>query len=155
VAIYLEATTDNRNRTASEIRSIFTKNGGKIGEPGSVAYMFSKQGMVIIDGEGTSEDAVMEAALEAGAEDVKSDDGSFVVTTDPDSLEGLREALAQKKLNVLSAEVQYIPSTTVAVDGKEAERLMRLLNTLEDQDDVDRLSANFEMSDELMEKLSA
>jgi YebC/PmpR family DNA-binding regulatory protein len=155
VAIYLEVTTDNRNRTASEIRSIFTKHGGSLGEPGSVAWMFTKRGMIIVDAVGTDEEVVMEAALEAGADDIRDEGESFTVLTDPDTLEDVREALVDGSLTVSSAEIQFIPSSTVIVEGKEAERLMKLLTLLEDHDDVDRVSANFDIADELMEKLSA
>jgi YebC/PmpR family DNA-binding regulatory protein len=153
VAIFLEVTTDNRNRTAGEIRSLFTKNGGKIGEPGSVAYMFSKRGMILV--EGGDEDTVMEAALEGGADDVREEESAFVIFTEPDALEDVRSALSAAGLTVTDAEVQYIPSTTIRVEGKEAERLMKLLGLLEDHDDVTRLSANFEIDDALMEQLSA
>ncbi|MBN1475149.1 YebC/PmpR family DNA-binding transcriptional regulator [Candidatus Sumerlaeota bacterium] len=153
VAIFLEVTTDNRNRTAGEIRSLFSKNGAKLGEPGSVAYMFSKRGMLLV--EGGDEDTVMEAALEGGADDVREEDEAFMIFTEPDALEDVRAALSAAGLTITDAEVQYIPSTTVRVEGKDAERLMRLLGLLEDHDDVTRLSANFDIDDALMEQLSA
>jgi YebC/PmpR family DNA-binding regulatory protein len=155
VAIYVVATTDNRNRTASEIRTVFTKNGGSIGAPGSVAWMFTKRGMIQVDAAAASEDAVMEAALEAGAEDVTNEGGTFTVLTAPEDLEAVREALAAKSLPILAAEIQHVPNNTVRVEGKEAERLMKLLNSLEESDDIDRVSANFDIPDDEMERLSA
>jgi YebC/PmpR family DNA-binding regulatory protein len=154
VAIYLETTTDNRNRTAGEVRSIFTKNNGKIGEPGSVAYMFHKKGVITL-GEGVDEDKAMEAALEAGAEDVETEDGISTITTEPENLEDVRAAIEAAGLPIGSAEVQYIPTTTVKVEGKDAKQLLKLLTILEEHDDVDRLSANFEMDDAVMAELQS
>lgn len=153
VAIIVEALTDNRNRTAGEIRSLFSKNGGNMAEPGAVAYMFTKRGVITL--EGADEDRVMETALEAGALDVQSDGSTVTVLTEPMAMEDVREALGKAGLSATAAEIQNLPSTTVKVEGKEAASLMKLLSALEDHDDVDRVSANFEMSDELMEQLSA
>ncbi|NUP91134.1 MAG: YebC/PmpR family DNA-binding transcriptional regulator [Candidatus Sumerlaeia bacterium] len=153
VAIFVEASSDNRNRTAGEIRSLFSKNGGNMAEPGAVAYMFTKRGVITL--EGADEDRVMETALEAGALDVQSDGSTVTVLTEPMAMEDVREALGKAGLSATAAEIQNLPSTTVKVEGKEAASLMKLLSALEDHDDVDRVSANFEMSDELMEQLSA
>ncbi|MGI8907133.1 MAG: YebC/PmpR family DNA-binding transcriptional regulator [Candidatus Sumerlaeaceae bacterium] len=152
VAVLVECTTDNRNRTAAEIRHIFTKANGSLGAVGSVSYMFHKQGMIAVSAEGTDEDKVMEAALEAGAEDVRNEEDMFVILTKPGSMGEVREAIEAAGLKVESAEITSVPATTKKVEGKEAEQVLKLLNILEDQDDVQNVSANFDISDELIEQ---
>jgi len=152
VAIMVECTTDNRNRTAAEIRHLFSKANGNLGAIGSVAYMFDKQGIIIVSGEGADEDKLMETALEAGAEDIKSEDENFVVNTTPASMNDVREAIEQEGIKILSAEIANVPNMTKAVEGKDAEQVLKLLNNLEDHDDVQNVSANFDISDELIEQ---
>lgn len=152
VAILVDGTTDNRNRTASEIRHIFSKYNGSLGAVGSVSYLFTKKGVITVPAAGTDEDGLLEAGLEAGAEDVKNEDGSFLVFTGPNDLPDVREKLEAAGVKVESAEVINIPSTTKRVEGKDAETLLKLLNALEENDDVNNVSANFDISDELIEQ---
>lgn len=153
VAIIVECSTDNRNRTTPDIRHFFSKYGGSMGAVGSVAFLFQKQGMVRLPAEGVNEDKLMEAAIEAGADDVKNEGDAFIVICAPGSLAEVREKLEATGFKIDSAEVVSVPTTTKAVEGKEAETLLKLLNALEDHDDVQNVSANFEMSDELIEQL--
>lgn len=152
VAILVDGTTDNRNRTASEIRHIFSKYNGSLGAVGSVSYLFTKKGVITVPAAGTDEDALLEAGLEAGAEDVKNEGESFQILTGPNDLQDVREKLEAAGVKVESAEVINIPSTTKRVEGKDAETLLKLLNALEDNDDVNNVSANFDISDELIEQ---
>lgn len=153
VAVMVEASTDNRNRTAAEIRHLFSKADGALGAVGSVSYLFQKQGIIRVPQEGADEDKVMEAALEAGAEDVRPEEEGFTIVTAPSALAEVREALEAAGFKIESAEVANNPTTTKHVEGKDAEKLIKLLNGLEDHDDVSNVSANFEMSDELIEQL--
>lgn len=154
VAVIVEALTDNRNRTAGEVRSYFTKSGGALAETGAVSFMFDHVGVIEFPAKVASEDAMMEAAIEAGAEDVQSsEDGHEIVT----SLEGLREvaqALEAKFGEPRKASLIWRPQTTVAVDDEAGEKIMRLIGALEDNDDVQNVYANFEISDALVAKLS-
>lgn len=152
VAILVETSTDNRNRTTSEIRHLFTKYHGSLGAVGSVAYLFQKKGFVTVNREGVDEDKLIEAALDAGAEDVRGEEEAFIVVTSPGALHEVREKLEAAKYKIESAEVTNVPSTTKQVDGKEAESLLKLMNFLEDHDDVQNVSANFDISDELIEQ---
>lgn len=152
VAILVDGTTDNRNRTASEIRHIFSKYNGSLGAVGSVSYLFTKKGVITVPAAGTDEDALLEAGLEAGAEDVKNEGESFQILTGPNDLQDVREKLEAAGVKVESAEVINIPSTTKRVEGKDAETLLKLLSALEDNDDVNNVSANFDISDELIEQ---
>ncbi len=144
-AIMIEVTSDNLNRTVAEIRHIFTKHGGHLGEPNSVAWIFDKRGHIEIDSTRYSEDVAMEAALEAGAEDVESEDGRHVIITKPEQLHAVREALVGAGLEVIDAEVAMIPRTTVKVEGKEAEQLIKVMDLLDEHDDVSRVSSNFDI----------
>lgn len=141
----IEVTSDNLNRTVAEIRHIFTKHGGHLGEPNSVAWIFEKRGHIEIDSTKYSEDAAMEAALEAGAEDVESEDGRHVIITKPEQLHGVREALVDTGLEVIDAEVAMIPRTTVKVEGKDAVQLIKLMDLLDEHDDVSKVSSNFDI----------
>lgn len=152
VAVMVDATTDNRNRTTAEIRHLFSKYNGSLGAVGSVSYLFQKKGLINVAKEGVNEDELMEAALESGAEDVKTEEDGFVIEVTPAALQEVREALEAKKYTVTSAEVTNIPTTTKQLEGKEAESLLKLLNMLEDNDDVQNVSANFDISDELIEQ---
>ena len=152
VAILAEGSTDNRNRTAAEIRHLFSKYNGSLGAVGSVAYLFTKHGIITIEKSGVDEDKIIEAALEAGADDVKSEDEVFTVVVSPGALLDVREKLEAASFKIASAEVSNIPSTSKHVEGKEAESVLKLLNMLEEHDDIQSVSANFETSDELIEQ---
>lgn len=148
VAIMLKILTDNRNRTASEIRYLFSRNGGSLGEAGCVSWMFARKGLLIVDKEEFSdEDALLLAALEAGAEDVKVEKDSFEVITSPEDFEKVRSALAAQGIPVAEAEIAMIPASTVKMTGQEAEPVMRLIDVLEDHDDVQEVYANFEVEE--------
>ena len=154
VALIVEGSTDNMNRTAPEIRHIFGKQGGNLGEPGSVAWMFDKKSLILVDGEGKDEDTVMEVALEAGADDFEGGDGIFTVTGGPNDLFTIREAIEKEGLKIISAELKQIPKNTVESEGKDAEKVMKLVSALEDHDDVTSVSGNFEIAPELIEQFS-
>jgi YebC/PmpR family DNA-binding regulatory protein len=152
VAIMVDCTTDNRNRTAAEIRHLFSKANGNLGAVGSVSYLFEKQGIISVAGEGTDEDKLMETALEAGADDIKPEDGQFTVTTSPNNFNEIRETIENAGFKIEGAEITNVPNMTKAVEGKEAEQVLKLLGQLEDHDDVQNVSANFDISDELIEQ---
>jgi len=150
VAVIVEAMTDNRNRTASTVRSTFTKCGGNLGETGSVSFMFERKGLVVYSASVGDEDTVMMAALEAGAEDVESsEDGHAIFCADTD-LNGVSSALEAQLGEADSAKLIWKPQTTTELDLEGMEKLMKLIDTLEDDDDVQRVTANFEVSDEVM-----
>jgi len=155
VALLVQVLTDNRTRTVAELRSILTKHGGNMGATGSVGYLFSKRGLIAIERKGVDEDKVMEVALEAGAEDVREAGDLLEVLTTPDGFADVREALERASVPVASAEVTMIPSSTVTVTGKSAETLLKLLEALEDHDDVQSVSSNMDIAAEELEKLSA
>jgi YebC/PmpR family DNA-binding regulatory protein len=151
VALYVQILTDNRNRAASDVRSTFTRSGGNLGEPGSVGYLFSQRGLIEVQGD---EDEIMLAALEAGAEDVRdSGDGWFEVITSPGELQQVRSALDDAGLEVDSADVTQLPSSTVPVGETEARKLLRLIDALDDLDDVQAVFANYDIDDEVMERV--
>ena len=155
VAILVEAATDNKNRSAAEIRSIFAKNHGNLAGSGSVAWMFQHKGVIVITAPGISEDDVILAALDAGAEDVRMQEGSIEVITPPDSkLEAVSKALEAAKIPVASAKLSYVPGNLTAVtDPQAAEQVMALLDALDDHDDVQVVHANLDLSPELMAKM--
>jgi len=153
VALYIEVLTDNRNRTVAEIRHMLSKGGGNLGESGCVAWMFSKHGVLTFD-KSVGEDKLMEVALEAGAEDITEDEDMLTVTTDPASFEAVKKACEDGGLKPLEAELTMTPQNTVKLDDKDAEKMLKLMETLEDHDDVQSVSANFDISAELMEKLA-
>jgi len=155
VALLIEVATDNRNRTVGELRHALTKHGGKMGETGCVAWMFHKQGMITVDAAGVSEDALIEVALAAGADDVRRDAESFDVVTGPEAFEAVRDAIEAGGFPVSQAEVRMEPETAVKLDGKDAERMLKLMELIEDQDDVQAVSANFDIPDEVMERVLA
>jgi YebC/PmpR family DNA-binding regulatory protein len=154
-AIMLQTLTDNKNRTVSEVRHLFTKNGGSLGQPNSVGWMFTQQGIISIEKDQADEDRLMEIALDAGAEDVTVGDDMFEVVTAPNSLEDVRLALENANIAMVSAEAIMVPQNTVSLAGKEAEQTLRLLDALQELDDVQTVSANVEIAEEEMEKLSA
>ena len=155
IAVIVDCLTDNRNRTASEVRHAFTKHGGNLGTDGSVAYLFVKKGIISF-APGADEDTVMEAALEAGADDVETnDDGSIDVFTTPENFQAVKQAMIDAGLEPVNAEVTYDATTKAELDGETAEKLMKLIDALEDLDDVQEVYSNAEISDEIMEKLGA
>ena len=154
VAILCEMMTDNRNRCASDIRYIFSRNNGNLGETGCVSYMFDRKGEIRVAMEGVDEDELMMAALDAGAEDMSVVDEEAVVITTPGDLEAVRAALLDGGFNVNTAEVIMQPSNTIEItDVETAAKLMKLIDALEDNDDVNNVYANYEISDEIMEQL--
>lgn len=153
VAILVEAATDNRNRTVAEIRHILGKGGGSLGESGCVAWMFEKKGVITLDKAKYAEDQLMEAALEAGAEDVVDQDDTWEVSTAPEAFETVRQALEDAGMELLSAEVTMSPKNTVDVDVETGRRLLKLMDNLDDNDDVQQTHANFELPEELLAEL--
>ncbi|PKN34214.1 MAG: YebC/PmpR family DNA-binding transcriptional regulator [Deltaproteobacteria bacterium HGW-Deltaproteobacteria-19] len=154
VALMVEIMTDNKNRTVAEIRHILSKHGGNLGENGCVSWIFSKHGSILIDKKLIGEDELMEMALEAGAEDVREEENEFEVLTDPLSFEGVRKVLQEKGLKFLEAKVTMIPQNLVNLDEKKAEQMLKMMEKLEDNDDVQNVYANFDIADDVMEKLS-
>lgn len=149
IAVIVEVLTDNRNRTAGEMRHYFDKYGGNLGQSGSVMFMFDRKGQIIIEAEGKDEDTVMEDALEAGAEDFNFDGDVYEISTDPNELGAVRDALEEKGYTFQSAEVAYIPQTTTTLDDPDAIKNMeKLIEMLEDNDDVQEIWHNWDMPDE-------
>ena len=153
VAVLVETVTDNRNRTVSEVRHLFSKYNGNLGETNCVSWMFSKAGVVTVPKEGIDEDTLMEHALDAGAEDIKDEEDVFEVHCAPNDVNDVAQALRDAGVEVESAEVAMLPQNTVKTEGRDAEVLMRLLGLLEDHDDVTNVWANFDIDDEEMERL--
>ena len=154
-AFIVEAMTDNRNRTASEVRAAFSKFGGSLGETGSVSFMFDKVGQIIFTGSVADAEAMFEAALEAGADNVESDEESHVITCAPEDFNAVREALQETFGDPEEAELNWIAQNTLSVDEDQATTLLKFIDALEDNDDVQSLSFNFEISDEIMAKIEA
>lgn len=140
-AVLVEVLTNNKNRTVSEIRHAFTRSGGSLGESNCVAWMFDKKGLIVIKGELISEEELMDIALEAGAEDISNEDGTWEITTDPKDFQDVR-AVLEKKVPLEMAEVQFLPKSRITLSGKEAEQAMRLMETLDDLDDVLNVATN-------------
>lgn len=157
VAILVDCMTDNRNRTVSDVRTAFNKGGGSMGESGCVAWMFNQKGQFIFDSAEADEEQLMDIALEAGAEDVEedSDAGCIVVTCEPADFSTVQQAIDTANMEAQVAEISWIPENTIAVEGEPAEKLMALIERLEDLDDVQNVFANYEISDAEMERLSA
>jgi YebC/PmpR family DNA-binding regulatory protein len=153
-AIYLEPLTDNRNRTVGEVRHILTKHGGNLGASGCVAYLFEKRGVLSFDREGVDVDALLEAALEAGAEDVQESEITIDVVTEPGLFESVRRALEKQNFQPAQAEVTMQPSTMVKLEGKEAEAMLLVADALEELDDVQNVYANFDISEEEMTRIA-
>lgn len=151
VAILIESLTDNKNRTAAELRSLLTRHGGNPAGAGSVSWLFQKKGLITLDTSGTSEERLMEVVLEAGAEDLKVEAGQATITTDPQALEAVKQALQKASLPWESAELTMVPSSTVRVeDPTQARALLTLLDALEDHDDTQHLYANFDIPDAIL-----
>jgi YebC/PmpR family DNA-binding regulatory protein len=153
-AIYVETLTDNKNRTVGEVRHVLTKHGGNLGSNGCVAYLFEKRGVATFDAGGVDLDALMEAALDAGANDVVESGSSIEVVTAPGSLGGVLQALAAKGFTPADSSITMEPSTTVSLAGSEAESMLRVTDALEDLDDVQNVYANFDISDEEMQRIA-
>jgi YebC/PmpR family DNA-binding regulatory protein len=153
VALLVDAMTDNRNRTGSEVRHLFTKNGGNLGEPGSVAYLFDKRGVIVVDATRYAEDDLL-PAIEAGALDVSVDDDVFEVLTEPGDLPAVRASLEEAGVELESAEVGQHPKTRVPIDEETATKLVRLIEALEDNDDVDEVHANFDADAAVLERVA-
>ena len=155
IALIVEALTDNRNRTAAEVRSAFTKHGGSLGETGSVAFMFSRIGLIVYPAKAAGAEAMFEAALEAGAENVDSTDDVHEITTSLEDLSAVRDALEEKFGPAESAALTWKPVNTVAPDEDTAASLLKLIDVLDDNDDVQTVSGNFDIPNELLERLTA
>jgi YebC/PmpR family DNA-binding regulatory protein len=145
VAVIVEAVTDNPNRTVAEVRHKFSRGGGNLGAANSVAWMFDRKGQILLDAKGLDEDSALEIALEAGAEDVVTEDGQYVVTTDPASFHAVRAAIEARGLKMADAELAMVPKNTVHVEGKDAEAVLKLVESLEELDDVQKVWANFDI----------
>lgn len=155
VAVMVHVLTDNRNRTGPEIRHTFEKYGGNMGASGAVAWMFERTGIVQVDAEKISEDALLDRALEAGATDLKRVEKVFEITTAPAQMEAVREALQKASVPVLEGQVTYVPQSTVRVEGKDATSVVRLIEALEELDDVQSVYANYDIPDDVLEAISA
>jgi YebC/PmpR family DNA-binding regulatory protein len=153
VAMLVEAVTDNRNRTGSEVRHTFSKHGGSLGEPGSVAYLFDKKGLVVVDGERYTEDDLM-VAIDAGAEDIAMDDDVYEILSEPSDLTAVRAALEEAGIDIETAEITQQPKTRVPLDEDGATKLMKLIDALEDNDDVDAVHANFDVDADVLERVA-
>jgi YebC/PmpR family DNA-binding regulatory protein len=155
VAIIIQIMTDNKNRTVSEIRHLLSKSGGNMGESGSVAWMFQKKGYLSIEKQKTDEEKLMSVALDAGAEDIRSDDPTlFEIITAPADFEKVKKAMVDAGLTPSFAEVTFLPQTYIRLEGKEAEQMLRLMEALEDHDDVQNVYANFDIPDEVMARVA-
>lgn len=152
-AIFLEVMTDNKNRSVGEIRAIFGKNGGNLGENGCVAWMFEQKGFITVPTSEKGEDELMEIVLEAGGEDLQVVDDHYAITTAVESFEEVRKALEDQGIKMEVAELTRIPQNTVSVDAKHAKQILRLMETLEDHDDVQKTYSNFDISDEALASL--
>ncbi|MFH1701695.1 MAG: YebC/PmpR family DNA-binding transcriptional regulator [Candidatus Zixiibacteriota bacterium] len=154
VAIFIDTLTDNKNRTVAEIRHVFSKYNGNLGENGCVAWMFDTKGIITVNKDGIDEDNLMEVALEAGASDMDSQEDAFEITTEPGDLESVRSAIEKAEFPILEAEVRRLPQNTVKLEKKQAESLLKLLDGIENQEDVQKVSANFDIDDKIMDELS-
>ncbi len=154
VAIIVEVATDNKNRTVSEIRHAFSKNGGNMGEQGSVAWMFDRKGQIILEGENLKEDELMSLVLESGADDLRQDGETWEVLTAPEALAGVQEALEKAKISMAQAKLAMIPKNTIQVEGANAKGLLKLLDALEEHDDVQNVFSNADIDEKEMEALA-
>ena len=154
VAIFLEVLTDNRNRTVSELRHVFSKNGGNIGESGCVAWMFNRKGYLVVEKSKASEDDLLDIILEAGAEDLREDGSNYEIFTPPDKYEAVVEALENSNIEIAASNLGQIPQNYVKLEGKQAQQLLRLMEELEDHDDVQNVWANFDIDEKEIAKYS-
>ena len=155
VALMVRVLTDNKNRTAPEIRHVFEKNGGNLGQVGCVAWMFERKGVIQVDAERIGEDELLGPALDAGASDMRRVEKVYEITTTPDEMESVRRALEERKVPVLEAEVSMVPLSTVRAEGKDAHAVLRLVEALEEQDDVQAVYANYDIPDEIIDAITA
>jgi len=155
VAILVDVLTDNKNRTVAEIRHLFSKHGGSLGESGCVAWMFVRKGLITLSTSQIAEDDLLEIVLEVGGDDVKVEADAYEIVTAPEAFEDVRSALEQKGLTLDVAEVTMLPQNTVPVEGKQAEQVLRLMEGLDDQDDVRKAHANFDISEDVMAALAS
>lgn len=155
VAIMIQTLTDNKNRTTAEVRNILSKKGGNMAGAGSVAWMFNMKGYIVVDKSAAAEDVLMDAALEAGAEDIKTQEKVYEVFSAPADFEKVKQSLQEKGINFQSAEVTMIPTSTVKVVGSEAKQVLGLVEAMEEQDDVQEVYANFDIPDEVIEQIAA
>ncbi len=153
--IFLEITSDNRNRTVAELRNLLTKNHGNMAEAGAVSWQFHKKGLLTVENGKVDEDTLLALALDAGAEDVKVGEASFEVLTDPHHFEAVKKALADAKIQTVLAEVTFVPQNTIKLEEKAAEQMLKLMEVLDEHDDVQKVHANFDISDEVMLKVAA
>jgi len=151
VAVLIDAMTDNRNRTVAEIRHIFSKNGGNLGESGSVGWMFDKKGYIVVDKDGRSEDELFEIAIEAGADDMKDEGDVFEIYTSPESFEAVHEAIKNAGITPQVAEVTMVPQNYIQLTGADAKQMLKLFDSIEDNDDVQKVYANFDIDESEME----
>ena len=153
VAMLIEAMTENRNRTGADVRHVLGKHGGSLGEPGSVAYLFDKRGLIVIDAERYGEDDLL-PAIEAGAEDISEDAGVFEVLTEPSDLTAVRAALEEAEIEIQSADIAWLPKARVPIEEDDAAKVLRLIDALEDNDDVDAVHANFDVAADVLERVA-
>jgi YebC/PmpR family DNA-binding regulatory protein len=153
VAVLIDCLTDNKNRTVADIKHAFDRHGGNIGEPGCVSWMFEKKGLIVFEKDKVEEEKLFELALEAGADDVKEQDTEFEVLTDPADFESVKEAFDNAGLNYILSEIDMIPQNTVYLEGKKAQQMLSLMETLEDNDDISQVYANFDIPENIMEAM--
>lgn len=154
VAVLVACATDNKNRTVAELRNIFSKCGGNLGESGSVAWQFNRRGLISVPKNGKSEDEVMEIAIEAGAEDVKTEEETYDIFTAPEDFAAVRSAVEAAGLTIASADLSMVPSTTVAVEGKAVEQMLKLMDQLDNHDDVQNVYANFDIPESVLSSMA-
>jgi YebC/PmpR family DNA-binding regulatory protein len=154
VAIFVEVLSDNKNRTISELRHVFSRNGGNIGESGCVAWMFKRKGYIVVDKTKASEDKLLDVALDAGAEDLREDGSNYEIFTSPENYEAVANALQEHNIELAASNLGYIPQNYVKLEGKQAQQLLRLMEELEDHDDVQHVWANFDIDEEEIAKYS-
>jgi YebC/PmpR family DNA-binding regulatory protein len=152
-AVLVESFTDNKKRTVADIRHIFSKSGGGLGEAGCVAWMFDKKGLFVFEKHDLDEETLMEAILDVGGEDIRDEESTFEVITAPGDFEAVKKALDEKNLKYLLAEITMVPKSTVKLEGKDAEQMLRLMDSLEDSDDVQKVYANFDISEKTLEAI--
>jgi len=154
VAILVDTVTDNKNRTAAELRHIFSKNGGNLGSQGCVAWMFEPKGLITVDASKVDEDTLMSVALDAGAEDIKAEDGEFEVVTPPSAFEAVKKALEDRKIPMVASELTKVPQNTVQLDAGHAATMLKLMDAIEEFEDTQKVYANFDIPAEVMAQLA-
>jgi len=155
VAVLVDCLTDNRNRTVAEVKHLFERHGGSLGEPGCVAWLFEKKGLIVVEKDKVDEEKLLDVTLEAGAEDVREGDSEFEVITEPGDFESVKKAIEDEGISYSVAEISMVPKNTVRLDGKKAQQMLSLMQALEDNDDVSHVYANFDIPDDVMEALSS